>query len=49
MKKVICFPFIGDSFGGSHQSSLVIIKLKVPTKTGFILKKQKIDFPFSTK
>ena len=26
MKKVICFPFIGDSFGGSHQSSLVIIK-----------------------
>ncbi len=26
MKKNICFPFIGDSFGGSHKSSIIIIK-----------------------
>lgn len=58
MKKVICFPFIGDSFGGSHQSSLIIIKnlkkkrvnpIIILHKKGTlqsILKKNKIDFYF---
>ena len=58
MKKVICFPFIGDSFGGSHQSSLIIIKnlkkkgvnpIIILHKKGAmqsILKKNKIDFNF---
>ena len=25
-KKKICFPFIGDSIGGSHKSTLILIE-----------------------
>ena len=58
MKKKICFPFIGDSFGGSHKSTLILIKQlqgeKIETiiflhkkgKLYEILKSNKIKFYF---
>ena len=50
MKKKICFPFIGDSIGGSHISSLLLIdELKKTHKVKIILHEKNILSKFLKK